>query len=721
MNLFTQGTTRREETLQGAVQSVVYQSRDGFFSVVRLRREADGQEVVAVGDLGSVSEGEVLRLRGHWTTHQVHGKRFQTLSFTPVLPTSLKGITRYLGSGLIPGIGKGLAQRLVDRFGDGALEVIATQSMKLTEVPGIGRRRAEAIAAAVRERRDEAEVMSYLHSLGIGPALAKRVRKRYRDEAVRVLREDPYRVAEEVAGVGFRTADRIGRASGMAVDDPRRAAGAVLHLLGAGADDGHVFLTREQLAEQAEALEVPPEVAEDVLGSLAARGLVVLEDDAVYASTLHQAEVEVADRLTARIEHAMTVPAGLDARIATALPEQLSVTQQRAVRATFEAALVIITGGPGTGKTTTVRGVVQAHEALGHSLLLCAPTGRAAKRLHEASGHEAKTIHRLLEWSPATGRFQRDESNPVEADLVLVDEASMLNLQLARSLFAAIPPHIPLVLVGDVDQLPPVGPGQVLRNALHSERANTVRLNEVFRQAEQSHIVRGAHQILRGEMPQPSPAGTKGDGELFVVRNRDPDQTLDRLHEMLQRLPKAYGLDPRRDVMVLSPMRRGPLGTERLNAYLQERLNPAGKGSTTRPGTARAGDKVMQLRNDYEKEAYNGDLGEVRSVEGGMTYVRFDGREVRYKVDERDDLALAYASTVHKVQGSEFPAVIICLHASHHVLLSRALLYTAVTRAKRLVVLLGDERAIGRAAKNAHSYSGQSRLMERLKAATTAS
>lgn len=704
----------REEVVQGAVDQVVYQSRDGAFSVVRFLREADGSELVLVGDLGNVSPGEVLRVRGRTTDHPVHGRRFQVTSFTPVLPSTREGVARYLGSGLVPGIGKQLAVRLVARFGERALDVIATQSAKLREVPGIGKQRAQAIAEAVRERRDETELMSYLHGLGLGPALARRIRRRYGERAVHVIREDPYRVAEEVDGIGFRTADAIGRASGLLLDDPRRASGAVLHLLGQSADQGHAYASREQLVRDAEALEVPPARMEEAIETLTARGLVVRDEDAVYASPLYRAECEVARLLRERVRALREAPV-LDAQ----LLGSLSPEQADAVRATFAARLLVITGGPGTGKTTTVRGIVAAHRAHGHEVVLCAPTGRAAKRLSEAAGAEAKTIHRLLEWNPATARFQRDRGAPLEGDLVLVDEASMLNLQLAERLIAAVPEHVPLVLVGDVDQLPPVGPGQVLRSLIASGIAPVVRLKTVFRQAQESRIVAAAHAILRGELPVPTPTGTRGVGDLFTVKTRDPELTLARLREMLERLPSAYGLDPKRDVMVLTPMRRGPLGTERLNAFLQSALNPLEGREPPAAGAApalRPGDRVMQLRNDYEKEAFNGDLGEVQNVEGGITYVMLDGREVRYRRDELDALALAYASTIHKVQGSEFPAVIVVLHPSHHVLLTRALLYTAVTRAKRLVVLLGDERALARAVHNESSYDCQSKLEERLRA-----
>ena len=392
--------------------------------------------------------------------------------------------------------------------------------------------------------------------------------------------------------------------------------------------------------------------------------------------------------------------------------EALSETQQLAVDASLDHGLLLLTGGPGTGKTTTVGALVATQEAAGRRVALCAPTGRAAKRLSEATGREAKTIHRLLEWNPATGGFRRGPEDPIAADVVLVDEASMLDLRLAQSLFQAIAPEAHLVLVGDRDQLPPVGAGQVLRDALASGLGETVRLTQVFRQAEQSAIVRGAHAILRGDMPTPTPPGEQGSGDLFVIKAVDPDDARQKLVRLLARMEGAYGLDSQRDVQVLSPMRRGPLGVVALNELLQQQLNPRGAHG---PRGIRVGDKVMQLRNDYEREVFNGDVGEVARFEGTTTYVRFDGREVRFVGDALGALSLAYASTVHKVQGSEFPAVVIVLHGAHHMLLTRALLYTAVTRGKRLVVLLGDPRAMARAARNAASQETRSRLLERLR------
>jgi exodeoxyribonuclease V alpha subunit len=700
----------RDEVVDGTVEEISFRSSDGGFAVVRFSRR--DTTFVGVGDFGELAVGESLRLHGRWSKHPVHGERFRVNSFTPIVPTTRAGIVRYLGSGLVPGVGKALAERLVARFGAETLDVITTQSGRLTEVEGIGRRRATAIADAVRVRKDEAERMSFLHGLGLGPALSRKILQRYGDAVGRVLREDPYLVAEQIPGIGFKIADRVGLAVGIGHDDPRRAQGAVLHVLARAADDGHVFLERSEIARAAERLEVPGARAREAIDALAARKLVVIDEDAVYPPPLFEAERLVAVAL-ARLARPRAAEPRADEVLRRATESlALSDEQRAAVRAAVDEGLLVLTGGPGTGKTTTVRALVEAQLLLDRRVLLAAPTGRAAKRLSEATGHEARTIHRLLEWNPMTGRFQRDASSPLEADVILVDEASMLNVQLAASLVDAIAPSSRLVLVGDVDQLPPVGPGQVLREVLSSEVGRTVRLTEVFRQARQSAIVRGAHAVLRGESPEPSPPGEPGDGDLFVVRARSPERIAALVEELQARIVASYGLDPRRDVMVLAPTRKGPLGTEALNLRLQRSLNAA--ADPEKLGALFPGDKVMQLSNDYDRDVYNGDLGTVTRVEGGITYVDVDGREVKYAIGDLDSLALAYASTIHKVQGSELPAVVIVLHGSHHVLLTRALLYTALTRAKRLAVIVGDPSALARAAANAVAYESNSRLARRL-------
>ena len=706
------GSQESEEVLEGVVEDVLFRSDDGRFAVVRVAPDSGADlapTMTAVGDLGQIAAGENVRMLGRWTQHAVYGPRFQVLSFTPTIPSSEQGMVRYLGSGLIPGIGPALAARLVERFGPRTLDVIATESARLREVSGIGKQRAESIAKAVRQRRAEAETMSFLHALGMGPATAREIVRKYGADAPRIVRDDPYIVAEQIRGIGFRTADRIAEAIGIAGDDLRRVQGGVLHIIGKAVDEGHVFATKAQLAEGLAQLDVPSQALEEALQTLRGRELVIIEDEAVYPPLLYRAETLVAEALSRLAERPKSK------QPVKTFDHNLSDMQRSAVDASLGTHLLVLTGGPGTGKTTTVRAIVQAHAALDRTVALCAPTGRAAKRLSEAAGIEAKTIHRLLEWNPATAHFNRNRRTPLEADLILVDEASMLDIRLASQLLAAIPATATLVLVGDIDQLPPVGPGQPLRDLIASRICKTIRLHEVFRQAQQSAIVRGAHSVLEGVMPEATPAGTKGDGDLFIIAATDPETITERLVQALRRMSVSYGFDPLADVQVMTPMRRGPLGTHRLNEILQEAFNPSSQPNAV-PAVFRRGDKVMQLRNDYEKEVYNGDLGEVHHIEGGVTYVRFDEREVQYKGDELDAISLAYACTVHKVQGSEFPAAVIVLHNAHFMLLNRALLYTAVTRAKKLVVLVGDPRAMARAARNALSYETNSRLRDRLRA-----
>ncbi|HEX2678729.1 MAG TPA: ATP-dependent RecD-like DNA helicase [Polyangiales bacterium] len=714
-----------ETTLTVTVDELVYRSADSRFSVLSATREDRDEKVVLVGDLRESAPGETLRIHGRFEEHRTFGRRFRVQTYTPVTPTTALGIARYLGSGLINGIGPEIAKRLVAHFGERTLDVITTQSARLREVPGIGPARADSIAGAVRSRQAEAELFSFLQSLGLGPAGARRIAQKYGERSASVVREDPYLVAEQVAGIGFRTADAMASALGYARDDPRRAAGAVLHLLGRGADEGHTYLTQPELLAGARELDVPEARMPAALQELAQRELIVLDEQRVYAPPLLRAEQAVAKRLRA-LAAPRTLPTGLEDALRAAIPEHFAAAQRDAVRASFETGVLVLTGGPGTGKTTTTQAIVQAQRAVGRRVLLCAPTGRAAKRLTEATGAEAQTIHRLLEWNPMSGSFARNQSAPLETDFVLVDEASMLDVQLTERLLAALPREATLLLVGDVDQLPPIGAGPVLRELIESGACPVVRLREVFRQAQESAIVRAAHSILGGHRPTPTAPGSRGSGDLFVVRASDPHAIHARLTETLDRMRAVYHFDPLRDVQVLTPMRRGPLGTEALNQLLQQHLNPSRDALVTSSAFAltspsapparrfRTGDKIMQLKNDYDREVWNGDLGEVTRLDAGITYARMGNRDVSYEPDALDAISLAYACTVHKVQGSEFPAVVIVLHSSHHVLLTRALLYTAVTRARKLAVILGDDRALSRAIANVDQRKVNTHLRARL-------
>lgn len=699
-----------DESFEVEVDAVLFESSDGRFVVLRATRVSNGEELTAVGDLGGVAVGETLRVRGRFTTHERYGRRLRVQGFTPIMPSTAEGIARYLGSGMVPGVGKGIAKKLVAKFGADTIEIIARQSSRLQEVEGIGKARAERIANAIRQRRGLAEQLSFLHGAGLGPATARRIIERYGDDSIRLVRDDPYLVAEQVRGVGFRTADRVGRALGIGADDPRRAAGAILHLLAQGADSGHVYLPLAEIRSRARELDIPSERIDEALPELERQRLVCIEGEAIYAPPLLAAE----DGVASVLQRLAAKPARTS-RKATPTTSNLSSAQIRAVERSLRHRLLVLTGGPGTGKTTTVGALVAAHEAAARRVLLCAPTGRAAKRLAEATGHDARTIHRALEWNPGSGRFLRNEQYPLDADTILVDEASMLDVRLAHDLLRALPDDAHLILVGDIDQLPPVGPGQVLRDLIDSEIAPVERLREVFRQAKRSAIVRGAHALLEGRLPDPTPTGERGDGDLFIVADSSPQRIVARLGALLRRIPEAYGLDPKRDVQVLSPMRKGPLGTEALNEALQGLLNPEPNGKS---GQLRPGDRVMQLRNDYDKDVFNGDLGEVRHVGRGALDVLIDGRLVRYGRDDESDLSLAYACTIHKVQGSELPAVIVIMHSSHAVMLNRPLLYTALTRAKQLVILLGERKAMQLCARRSQRHQIFSCLSGKLRASS---
>jgi len=722
-----------ETTLEGTVERVVYSGGDGTFTVARLKLERGGDVVTVVGSLVGVPAGAVLRVSGRFETTQRFGDQFRVTRYTEVAPQTIEGLRRYLGSGLIKGIGPEFASRIVDRFGIETLEILDRDPGRISEVPGIGPSRARAIRTAWSAQREVRKVMVFLQGYGVSPAFAARIYKKYGAAAIARVREDPYRLAFDVWGIGFLSADKLAAALGVARDAPSRAEAGVRHVLDDEDGNGHVYVPRPRLAQKAAALlDLPEDSAEAAIDRLAKTGDIALDasvvDDprapAVYEAGLYRAETALA----AGMRKLLAAPAPrleIDEPRALAWYEHeagiaLARQQAEAVKTALAAKVAVITGGPGVGKTTIVRGIVSILRRKGVAVALAAPTGRAAKRLADATGVPASTLHRLLEWRPAEASFARNAARPLEADVLIVDEASMVDVRLGADLVAALPSSARLVLVGDVDQLPSVGPGTVLADVIASGAVPVVRLTEIFRQAAQSLIVVNAHRIHDGDMPELGGTGAERDffRDFFFLEEDDPAKAAALIRDLVStRLPRKYGLQPH-EIQVLSPMHRGELGAGNLNALLQEALTTGAQGVERGARNLRIGDKVMQVRNDYDKEVWNGDCGVIERIdtENEALTIRFDDRPVEYGYDELDTVALAYAATVHKSQGSEYAAVVIPIHTQHYVMLQRNLLYTAVTRGKRLVVLVGTRKALSLAVRNADVAARCSGLAARLRA-----
>lgn len=717
------------ESLAGLVERVTFFNEETNFAVLQVRVKGHRELVPVVGPVAAINPGEWLTAQGRWVQDREFGRQFRSDWMNGTAPTSREGIQRYLGSGLIKGIGPTYAEKLVARFGEKIFDIIESESARLEQVEGIGPKRRQRIRQAWGEQKAVREIMLFLHSHGVSTSRALRIHKIYKDDAIDRVRSNPYALARDIHGIGFHTADQIAAKLGIPPDSLARACAGLSHVLLEATGQGHCALPEAMLIQKArELLEVPESILRAGLERTLSEGDLVrevIEDlSLIFLSRLRRAEEGIAARVKNLVMRPPPYPP-IDVEKAVGWCQEktgktLAPSQQAALRQILAHRLVILTGGPGVGKTTLVNAVLKILLAKKVKCLLAAPTGRAAKRLEETTGQPAATLHRLLEVNAATGTFSRNEGNPLECDLLVVDETSMVDVPLMHHVLRALPAQASLLLVGDVDQLPSVGPGLVLGQMIQSGVVPVVRLTEVFRQASQSQIIAAAHRINQGQLPVPAPPHANALSDFYTIERADPLAARATLLEMvLQRIPARFRLDPIRDIQVLCPMNRGSLGTRELNEYLQAELNPR------RPQEAevekfgwkfRPRDKVIQTENNYDKEVFNGDIGQVTRVDPDEREVTitFDRRTVVYDFGELDEVSLAYAITVHKAQGSEFPAVVMPLAMQHYLLLQRNLVYTGLTRGKKLVVLIGQQQALAMAVRNHETARRYSGLLHRL-------
>ncbi|PVE20806.1 ATP-dependent RecD-like DNA helicase [Microvirga sp. KLBC 81] len=711
------------ETLAGSIERITFHNPENGFAVLKVHTRGKGDLITVVGHTPAVSAGEWITASGLWISDRTHGLQFKAEVLKTTPPTGAEGIEKYLASGQMRGIGPAMAKRIVAAFGEDTFEIIEAQPERLTEVQGIGPWRASKIVAGWAEQKAVREIMIFLHAHGVGTARAVRIFKTYGYEAVQVMTEDPYRLAKDVRGIGFRTADAIAAKLGMEKTAPQRIRAGISFALQTATDEGHCALPVEALTRLAEQLlEVDEALIRTAVVEELSKGEIVSDtigdETCLFLKGLYLAEQAIASRL---IERASGPPPWPEIDLDKAVPwvegrtnKTLAASQREALKLVLGSKVAVVTGGPGVGKTTLLDTILRLLVAKGVRVALAAPTGRAAKRMTEQTGLEAKTIHRLLEIDPKHGGFSRNEENPLDCDLLVVDETSMVDVPLMNALTKAVPPHAGLLLVGDVDQLPSVGSGQVLADIIASERVPVARLTEVFRQAAESRIVVNAHRINKGQMPEPPKASEQSD--FYFVEITDPEEGVPKIIQMIkERMPRRFGLDPMKDIQVLCPMNRGVLGARNLNIQLQEVLNPNPPAKVERFGWRFSpGDRVMETQNDYDREVFNGDLGTVVRIddEEGALIAAFDGREVSYPFGELDTLVPAYATTIHKSQGSEYPAVIIPVVTQHFTMLARNLLYTGVTRGKRLVVLVGQRKAVAMAVRGGQMKRRWTKLRE---------
>ena len=702
--------------LRCVVERITYQNPENGYSVLKVKVKGYNDLVTLVGNLLEVPVGSVLLCRGEWKVDKRYGSQFVAATWEETMPATVYGIEKYLGSGLVKGIGPRFARAIVQRFGTETIDIIETEIERLYEVPNIGRKRVAKIRESWEKQKDIKNVMLFLQGYGVSTAYAAKIYREYGKESIDKVRENPYRLADDIWGIGFKTADGIAAKMGYEKEDPRRCRSGILYTLGQLSDEGHVYAGEEQLVKTAgQLLEAGETAIRDTLAGMLQAEDLILDKDAIYLPPFYHAECGTSRRLRDLAESTgrslfdgLFDPSSLTAETGIEYDE----VQLAAIRQAVTSKVMVLTGGPGTGKTTTTQGIIAALKKAGLRVLLAAPTGRAAKRMSEATGMEAKTIHRLLEYNPQDG-YKRNDENPLEGDALIVDECSMIDILLMNNLLKAVPVGMRLVFVGDIDQLPSVGAGNVLRDIIDSQRIPVVRLVRIFRQAQKSRIVMNAHAINQGRFPDTS---NGRDTDFFFMREDDPERAAETIVRLVkERLPRAYRESPDR-IQVLTPMQRGVVGAANLNLLLQQALNPSGPSLNRGGYTYRQGDRVMQQRNNYDKDVFNGDLGYIREVdtEERTLKVDFDGKWVEYDVTELDELTLAYATTIHKAQGSEYPIVVMPVLMTHFVMLQRNLIYTGITRAKKICVLIGAMKALAYAVRNVSVLKRNTRLKERL-------
>ena len=719
--------------LQGQIERITYTNEENGYTVAKLKVYGQEDLVTVVGNIMAPTPGEILKMRGEWINHPKYGAQFKIDHYETTVPASVYGIQKYLGSGLIKGIGPIMASRIVKKFGKETLNIIEDDIEKLDEVEGIGKKRIEMIRGAWADQREIREVMLFLQSHGVSSGYATKIFKQYGNLAIEIVKKNPYRLATDIFGIGFVTADQIAEKLGFSKDSDVRAEAGILYVLNQLADDGHIYYPHAPFIEKCqEILQVDRDVIVKALGIINLENKIVIEDlkkgseilreniKAVYLTKFHLSETSVATRLKTLMNLPKSFRSIDTEKAVKWVQKQLSIRlakkQVEAVETAAKNKVMVITGGPGTGKTTIINAILKIFEKLKIQILLAAPTGRAAKRMSETTGHEAKTIHRMLEFSIQKGGFQKDDEHPLDCDLMIVDEASMIDNMLMHHLLKAIPPEATFILVGDVNQLPSVGAGNVLKDIISSGTVPVVELNEIFRQAKESLIIVNAHMINNGILPELKPSAKKLE-DFYFIEQEDPEEVLKIILELTkERIPKSFGFDPVEDIQVLTPMHKGTVGAGNLNMALQNSLNPIEDALTRGNRNFRVNDKVMQIKNNYEKEVFNGDIGRIISIdlENQEILISFDGRHIPYDFTELDEVVLAYAISVHKSQGSEYQAIILPILTQHYMLLQRNLIYTGVTRGRKLVVIIGTKRALAVGIKNDKTQRRYTHLRYRL-------